>query len=92
MDELGGQCVSLIFPTKTPVGKIENMTHAYVNITSLKTLTRNLLSKTCERKEYNMMLVQVASRRCLPLILANLEVAAYQFHAPNFETQKLVRT
>jgi hypothetical protein len=51
--------VSLIFPTKTRVGKIENMTHAYVNITSLKTLTRNLVSKTCERKEYNMMLVQV---------------------------------
>ena len=51
--------VSLIFPTKIPVGKIENMTYAYVNITSLKTLTRNLISKTCERKEYNMMLVQV---------------------------------
>ena len=55
MDELWGQYVSLIFPTKTPMGKIENMTHAYVNITSLKTLTRNLMSKTCERKEYNMI-------------------------------------
>jgi len=44
---------------KNPGGKIGNMTHAYVNITSLKTLTRNLISKTCERKEYNMMLVQV---------------------------------
>ena len=44
--------VSLIFPIKTPVGKIENMTHAYVNITSLKTLTKNLVSKTCKRKEY----------------------------------------
>ena len=51
--------VSLIFPTKTPMEKIENMTHAYINITSLKTLTRNLVSKTYERKEYNMMLVQV---------------------------------
>jgi len=51
-------CVFDIFQ-KTPVKKIENMTHAYVNITSLKTLTRNLVSKTCERKEYNMMLVQV---------------------------------
>ena len=50
MDELGGKYVSLIFPTKTTVEKIENMTHAYVNITSLKTLTRNLMSKTCERK------------------------------------------
>ena len=60
MDELRGQYVSLIFPTKTLMGKIENMTHAYVNITSLKTLTRNLVSKTCERKQYNMMLVQVS--------------------------------
>ena len=51
--------MSLIFPTKTPMEKIGNMTHAYVNITSLKTLTRNLVSKTYERKEYNMMLVQV---------------------------------
>ena len=42
---------------KNPMGKIGNMTHAYINITSLKTLTRNLVSKTCERKEYNMMLV-----------------------------------
>jgi hypothetical protein len=83
--------VSLIFSTKTPVGKIENMTHAYVNITSLKTLIRNLVSKTYQRKEYNMMLVQVF-RGCLPLILANLEVSAYQFHVPIFETQKLVRT
>ena len=68
------------------MGKIENMTHAYVNITSLKTLTRNLASRTCERKEYNIMLVQVASRRCLPLILANSGVAAYQFHVQVFET------
>ena len=60
MDELWGQYVSLIFPTKILMGKIENMTHAYVNITSLKTLTRNLMSKTCERKEYNMILVQVS--------------------------------
>jgi hypothetical protein len=52
--------MSLIFPTKNPVGKIGNMTHAYVNITSLKTLTRNLMSKTYERKEYNMILVQVS--------------------------------
>ena len=37
--------------------KIEHMTHAYINITSLKTLTRNLIGKTCERKEYDMMLV-----------------------------------
>ena len=37
--------MSLIFSTKTPVGKIENMTYAYVNITSLKTLTRNLVNK-----------------------------------------------
>ena len=59
MDELWGQYVSLIFPTKTLVGKIENMTHAYVNITSLKTFIRNLVSKTYQRKEYNMMLVQV---------------------------------
>ena len=44
---------------KNSDGKIENMTHVYVNITSLKTLTRNLVSKTCERKEYNMMLVYV---------------------------------
>jgi hypothetical protein len=51
MDELWGQYVSLIFPIKTLVGKIENTTHAYVNITSLKSLTRNLVSKTCERKE-----------------------------------------
>jgi hypothetical protein len=49
--------MSLIFPTKTPMEKIENMTHAYVNITSLKALTRNLVSKTCKRKEYNMILV-----------------------------------
>ena len=41
------------------MGKIGNMIHAYVNITSLKTLTRNLVSKTCERKEYNMILVHV---------------------------------
>jgi len=61
------------------MGKIENMTYAYVNITSLETLTRNLLSKTYKIKEYNMMLVQVAFRRCLLLILANLEVVAYQF-------------
>jgi hypothetical protein len=49
--------MSLIFSTKIPMGKIRNMTHAYVNITSLKTLTRNLVVKTCERKEYNMILV-----------------------------------
>jgi len=42
LDDFLGQYVSLIFPTKTPVKKIENMTHAYVNITSLKTLTKNL--------------------------------------------------
>ena len=60
MDELRGQYVSLLFPTKTPMGKIEKMTHAYVKITSLKTLTRNLVSKTYERKEYNMILVQVS--------------------------------
>jgi hypothetical protein len=45
----GNMCL-WYFPQKTPMGKIENMTHAYVNITSLKTLTRNLVSKTCERK------------------------------------------
>ena len=86
MDELWGQYVSLIFPTKTLIGKRENMTHAYVNITSLKTLTRNLASRTFETKEYNMVLVQVASRRCLPLILANSGVVAYQFHVQIFET------
>jgi hypothetical protein len=59
-DELRGQYVSLIFSTKTPVEKIENMAHAYVNITSLKILTRNLVSKTYERKKYNMILVQVS--------------------------------
>ena len=84
--------MSLIFPIKFPMGKIENMTHAYVNITSLKTLTRNHVSKTYERNEYNMMLVEVASRKCLPLILVNLEVITYQFHVSIFETQKLVRT
>jgi hypothetical protein len=46
-----------IFHKNPRWGKLENMTHAYVNITSLKTLTRNLVSKTCERKEYNMILV-----------------------------------
>ena len=30
------------FP-KNPMGKIENMTHTYVNITSLKTLTKKTL-------------------------------------------------
>ena len=60
MDELWGQYVSLIFPTKIPVGKIGNMTHTYVNIISLKTLTRNLVSKTYERKEYDVILVQVS--------------------------------
>ena len=44
---------------KNQMGKIENMTLTYVNITLLKTLIRNLVSKTCERKECNMMLVQV---------------------------------
>ena len=66
MDELRGQYVSLLFPTKTPMGKIEKMTHAYVNITSLKTLTRNLVSKTCERKECNMMLVHVSIEEISP--------------------------
>jgi hypothetical protein len=42
------------------MGKIENITHAYVNITLLKALTRNLMSKICERKDYNMILVQVS--------------------------------
>lgn len=51
--------VSLIVSKKPPVGKIGNKTHAYVHITSLKTLTRNLVSKTGERKKFNMMLVQV---------------------------------
>ena len=60
MNELRGQYVSLIFPTKTLMEKIENMTHAYINITSLKTLTRNLMSKTCEIKEYNIILLQVS--------------------------------
>ena len=53
-------CVFDISQKKTLIGKIENMTHAYVNITSLKTLTRNFVSKTYERKEYNMILVQVS--------------------------------
>ena len=42
-------CVFDIFH-KNPGGEIGNMTHACVNITSLKTLTKNLVSKTCERK------------------------------------------
>jgi hypothetical protein len=85
MGELWGQYMSLIFPIKTPVGKIENMTHAYVNITSLKTLTRNLVSKTCERKEYNMMLVQINTfRLCLPLILANLRSCCIPILCTNF--------
>ena len=35
---------------KILVEKIENMTHAYVNITLLKTLTRNLVSKLVREK------------------------------------------
>ena len=32
--------------------EIENRTHIYFNINSSETLTRNIMSKTCERKEY----------------------------------------
>ena len=67
MDELWGQYVSLIFPTKTPMGKIENMTHFCIDIASLKTFyEKPLWGKLIEGKEYNMMFEQVIIQEKTP--------------------------
>ena len=67
MNKLWGQYVSLIFPTKILMEKIENMTHAYVNITSLKTLTKKTLwIKLVKENSIIWYWYRSASRRCLP--------------------------
>ena len=67
MNELWGQYVSLIFPTKTPMGKIENMTHFCIDIASLKTFyEKPLWGKLIEGKEYNMMFEQVIIQEKTP--------------------------